>query len=210
MIQKFLVTKRKKIAMDAAGGAARGGDTDMLVNEPAVDVAPPADVSAATDGVFPMPIAAGAYSSALVDGQRFQHRGRDLDKALAGGIARAVQEATAPTEGVMNREGVSPGRLVVPCKNFSIYGKRMRDVHMAGFSMKSDLVVRFRSSDGKVAVADLLVGVGRYSYVHLAQKAIYKMMEDSDGKLSYLNSLEINMQLFDQKVCILNICTEIP
>jgi len=68
----------------AAGGIARAvqaataptegqriSDTDMLVNEPAVDVAPPADVSAATDGVLPVPIAAAASSSALVLGPRF-------------------------------------------------------------------------------------------------------------------------------------------
>jgi len=77
----------------------------------------------------------------------------------------------------------------------------MRDVHIAGFSVKSNAVVRFRTSDGKVAVADLLVEVGRYSCIKLAQKAIYTMMEDSDGKLSDLDSLEVDKELFDQKVC---------
>jgi len=71
IIQFFLARDKKKTAMEAAGGAARSGDTDMLVNEPAVDVAPPADVSAATDGVLPVPIAAAASSSALVVGPRF-------------------------------------------------------------------------------------------------------------------------------------------
>jgi len=55
--------------------------------------------------------------------------------------------------------------------------------------------------DGKVVVADILVGVGRYACVKLAQKAIYKMMEESDGKLSDLDSLEVDKELFDQKVC---------
>ena len=100
---------------------------------------------------------------------------------------------------------LAAGCFSVTCKNASMYGRKMRDLHMAGFWMKSDAVVRFRSSDGKVAVADLLVGVGRYSCVKLAQKAIYTMMEDSDGKLSDLDSLEVDKELFDQKVCtILN------
>ena len=116
--------------------------------------------------------------------------------------------AGAPDSAVMGMprtgkgfEGQPADCFVVTCKNASMYGKRMRDVHIAGFSVQSDAVVRFRSSDGKVAVADLLVGVGRYAYVHLAQKAIYKMMEDSDGKLSDLDSLEVDKELFDQKVC---------
>jgi len=84
MIQKFLATQGKKVAMEAAGGAARGGDTDMLVNEPAVDVAPPADVSAATDGVLPLPIAAAASSSALVLGPRFVKVSASVLKTLPG------------------------------------------------------------------------------------------------------------------------------
>ena len=116
-----------------------------------------------------------------------------------GGSACAVQ--VAPSSSLV----LPAGCFSVTCKNASMYGRKMRDLHMAGFWMKSDAVVRFRSSDGKVAVADLLVGVGRYSCVKLAQKAIYTMMEDSDGKLSDLDSLEVDKELFDQKVCtILN------
>ena len=77
-----------------------------------------------------------------------------------------------------------PNCFTVTCKNASMYGKKMRDIHIAGFSVERDVVIRFRSSDGKEAVGDFLVGVGRYSCVKLAQKAIYTMMEDSDGKLS--------------------------
>jgi hypothetical protein len=95
-----------------------------------------------------------------------------------------------------------PGCFKVTCKNASMYGKKMRDVHIAGLSMESDKVIRFRSSDGKVAVGDLLVGVGRYSFVHIAQKAIYKMIEDNDDKVSDLDSLVVDHDLFDQKVCI--------
>jgi len=43
-----------------------------------------------------------------------------------------------------------------------MYEKKMRDVHMDGLSVQSDTVVRFRISDGKVAVGDLFVAIGRY------------------------------------------------
>jgi hypothetical protein len=77
----------------------------------------------------------------------------------------------------------------------------MRDVHIAGFAVDSDAVIRFRTRDGKVAVGDLLVVMGRYSSVKLAQKAIFTMMEDNNGKLSDLDTLEVDKELFDQKVC---------
>jgi len=64
------------------------------------------------------------------------------------------------------------GGFAVPSKNGSMYGKKMCDVHMAGFSMESDAVIRFRKSDGKVAVGDLLVGLGRYTRFADAQDII--------------------------------------
>ena len=208
MIQKFLATQGKKVAMEAAGGAARGSDTDMLVNEPAVDVAPSADVSAATDGALPMPVAAAVYSSALVDGTRFvEVPASVLAKEPAETVTAHVERETGAAGGiaraVVNREGVSPGCFEVTCKNASMYGKRMRDVHIAGFSVKSALLVRFRSSDCKVAVGVFLVEVDKYSCVKVAQRAICKMIEDNNGKVSDLDSLEVDKELFDQKVCTL-------
>jgi hypothetical protein len=82
-----------------------------------------------------------------------------------------------------------------------MYGKKMRDIHIVGFSVESDAVIRFRSSDGKVAVGDLLVGVDKYSCFKVAQRAICKMIEDKDCKVSDLDSLEVDKELFDQKVC---------
>jgi len=90
---------------------------------------------------------------------------------------QALAPAGAPDSAVMDMqrtgkvvEGLPTGYFVVTCKNASMYGKRMRDVHIAGFSVQSDAVVRFRSSDGKVAVADLLVGVGKYASVSKHRK----------------------------------------
>jgi len=119
------------------------------------------------------------------------------ETGAVGGVARAVQ--AAPSSSLV----LSPGCLVVPSKNASMYGKKMRDVHIAGFSVESDKVIRFRSSDGKVAVGDLLVGVGRYGNIHHAQEAIYKLISRNDGKISDLESLEVDKELFEQKVCTL-------
>ena len=77
----------------------------------------------------------------------------------------------------------------------------MRDVHIAGFSVQSDAVIRFRTRDGKVVVGDLLVGVGRYPDVKHAQCAIYKMIDASDHKVLDLESLEVDKESYDQKVC---------
>jgi len=99
--------------------------------------------------------------------------------------------------------GLDALKSAVTCKNASMYGKKMRDVHIAGFSVKSEAVVRFRTSDDKVAVADVLVAVGRYGYVHLAHKAIYTMIEKGDDKVSDLDSLEVDRGSFEQKVCTL-------
>jgi len=52
-------------------------------------------------------------------------------------------------------------------------------------------------------VGDLLVGVGRYGNIHHAQEAIYKLIERNDGKISDLESLEVDKELFEQKVCTL-------
>ena len=77
----------------------------------------------------------------------------------------------------------------------------MRDVHIAGFSVESDAVIRFRTRDGKVAVGDLLVVMDRYPSVKNAQEAIFNLIDKNDGKLSDLGSLEVDKELFDQKVC---------
>ena len=111
-----------------------------------------------------------------------------------GGTACAVHEAPS------SLLALPAGCFSVTCRNASMYGKNMRDVHMAGFSVQSDAIVRFRISDGKVAVADLLVGVGRYPDVKHAQFAICKLIENSDEKISHLESLEVDKTLFNQKV----------
>jgi len=96
--------------------------------------------------------------------------------------------------------GNFPGRFVVTCKNASMYGKQLRDVHSAGFSVLSDAVVRFRSRDDKVSVGDLLVGVGKYSSVSKAHETIFGWIQSNNNILTDLDSLEVDNNLFDQKV----------
>jgi len=98
---------------------------------------------------------------------------------------------------------LAAGCFSVTCKNTSMYGKWIRDVPLDGFSVKKQAVVRFRSSDDKVAAADVLVALNRYGYVHLAHKAIYTMIEKGDDKVSDLYSLEVVKGLFEQKVSTL-------
>ena len=116
------------------------------------------------------------------------------ETGAVGGVARAEQ--AAPSASLV----LPPGCFTVTCKNASMYGKKMRDIHMAGFSVESDVVVRFRSSDDKVVVGDLLVGVGKNGKFGHAQEAVYKLIENCDDKVSDLESLEVDKE-FDQKVC---------
>jgi len=96
--------------------------------------------------------------------------------------------------------GNFPDRLVVTCKNASMYGKQLRDVHIAGFSVLSDEVIRFRSRDDKVSVGDLLVGVRKYSSVGKAHETIFGWMQSDNDILKDLDSLEVDKNLFDRKV----------
>jgi hypothetical protein len=112
-------------------------------------------------------------------------------------LAHLVQ--AAPSSSLV----LPPSCFAVTCKNASMYGKKMRHIHMAGFFLESDEVIRFRSSDGKVAVADVLVAVGRYVDVKHAQVAIYKLIDANDDKVLDLDTLEVDNELFDQKVCTL-------
>jgi len=114
-------------------------------------------------------------------------------------LAHLVQ--AAPSSSLV----LSPGCFVVPSKNASMYGKKMRDVHIAGFSVESDAVIRFRSSDGKVAVADLLVGVGRFARFSEAQRMMSNLIDINDNKINDLGSLEVDRNLTDQVIFNFNL-----
>jgi len=109
-------------------------------------------------------------------------------------LAHAVQVASVSS--LM----LPAGSFSVTCKNASMYGKKMHDLHMAGFCTKSDAVVRFRSSDGKVAVGDLLVGVGKYVSVSKAQELIFNWIDTKHHFLNDLESIEVDKELMQKKV----------
>ena len=111
-----------------------------------------------------------------------------------GGSACAVHEA--PSSSLV----LPAGCFVVPYHNASIYGKKMRDVHIAGFSVESDAVIRFRSSDGKVVITDLLVGVGMYANVKEAHDAMSLMFGNQDKMIARLESLEVDEKLLENEV----------
>jgi hypothetical protein len=127
----------------------------------------------------PLPVVATASAYALL-------HGKDL--------APVVQEA--PSSSLV----LPPGCFVVPSKNASMYGKKMRDVHIAGFSMESDALIRFRTSDGKVVVGDLLVGVGKFNRLDNAVRSITSFIENNDDIVKDLGSIQIDKTL-TEKVC---------
>ena len=88
------------------------------------------------------------------------------------------------------------GRTPVYSKDASLYVKKMRDVHMAGFSVGSDAIIRCCSLDHTVSVADMLVGVGRFASYKYANKALLKMIKRKDEKLKGLSSLVEDKTMF--------------
>jgi hypothetical protein len=93
--------------------------------------------------------------------------------------------------------GPPEGSFYVTCKKASMYGKRMRDVHIAGFTVKSDAVIRFRTRDGKVAVADILMVMGRYSRIDKGTVAMANMIARQDEMVKDLLSIEVDKSLTD-------------
>ena len=161
----------------ASGGAARGNDTQMVDSEPGA-LAP-----SAADGSLPAADAAPpADVSAAPDG------------ALPMPVAAAASSSGVGDELRLAR-ALPPNCFAVPCKNYSMYGKNMRDVYLARFSVKSDAVIRFRSRDSKVIVPDLLVATGKYSRIDNAQNAIVKLMDRNDAKMQDLDSIEVDKSL---------------
>jgi len=122
------------------------------------------------------------------------------ERGRVGGVAGVVQE-TGSLSAVL-----PPGCFAVPCKNGRMYGKHVHDIHLGGFSVEmdcvNDRVIRFRKNDHKTAVADMLVAMGRYAKVKTAQEIILKMIERKDDKIKDLESLEIDMDLLENKVCM--------
>ena len=112
-----------------------------------------------------------------------------------GGVAGVVQvtESTSPV--------LPPGCFAVPSKKGRLYGKRMSDIHLAGFLVETnsvdDRVIRFRKRDHKTAVADMLVVLGKYDIYKNANRAVLNMISSKNDKITDLTSLEIDKTLSD-------------
>ena len=91
--------------------------------------------------------------------------------------------------------------FVVPSKNGSMYGKKMKDIDMGEFSAENDRldhhVIRFRKRDHKTAVADMLVVLGKYDIYKNANRAVLNMISSKNDKVTDLASLEIDTTLSD-------------
>ena len=73
----------------------------------------------------------------------------------------------------------------------------MRDVHLAGFVIESNYVIRFRSRDHKPATVDTMVGVGLFTSYSNANRALLNLIKNNDQKIKELASLEVDKTLFD-------------
>ena len=108
-------------------------------------------------------------------------------------------------------------KIVVACKNASLYGKKMHSLHIAGVVLYSDYVVRFRASDDKVAIADLLTAMGRYKTVWDSSHAVRNLINrryktvwdathavntliDQDDIIKDMKSIDIDYTVYDDKV----------
>jgi len=115
-------------------------------------------------------------------------------QAGVGGVA--VQTAGGDSSLVLPKDC-----FVVPSKNASMYGKKIKDIHMGGFSVQNrgldDRVIRFRKRDHKVLMPELLAALGRYDCYKTAHRAILKLVTNKDEKVADLASLEIDTTLFD-------------
>jgi hypothetical protein len=118
----------------------------------------------------PLPDAAGASSSATGDGPP---------------VVPVVPEA--PSSSLV----LPAGRLEVTSSIAALYGMKMRDVDLGRFSVQSDEVVRFRSSDDKVVLTDILVCVCEDEFLEDAQEAMWTLIRHDDVKIRDLDSLEV-------------------
>lgn len=115
---------------------------------------------------------------------------------------------------------LSSDRLAVDCTGDSMHGVRMRDIQSGprtypnfctflgqrirvpidsvhsqpGVRMPINYVVRFRTRDDKVVVADLLVAVGYAKEVKYAQQKLGQMKDMNDDKLVDITSLEFDCE----------------
>jgi hypothetical protein len=112
------------------------------------------------------------------------------DKVLPNGKPVILMSCPDSIE-LLKRLGVTTvvGRILVSSKNASMYGKKLRDVHLAGFIVDSDALIHFCSRLHTPRAADMLVGVGRFTSYWNANRALQKWIKNDDEPVKGLSSL---------------------
>jgi len=166
----------KKVAKSALGGAAQGARTARKASKK---------------------VAQGALGGAAQGAHTLPQASLSVAERGLGGAALRVQEPPS------SWSELPLHCFPVPCMNNSMYGKKMRHVHLAGFVVESDEIIRFRKSDDKAVQADILKATGRFGTVREAQRAILKLIESKSDKISDLTSMDLDKNLVDSngKVC---------
>jgi len=82
-------------------------------------------------------------------GARTARKASEAQGGLGGAALRVQEPPSSSSELVLYC-------FPVPCMNNSMYGKKMRHVHLAGFVVESDEIIRCRRSDDKAMTADIL------------------------------------------------------
>ena len=95
---------------------------------------------------------------------------------------------------LLKRLGVTTvvGRILVSSKNASMYGKKLRDVHLAGFMVESDATIHFCSRDHTVRVADLMVGLGKFASYKYANRTLLQWIKNNHKHVEELHSLVVD------------------
>jgi len=138
--------------------------------------------------------AARALGGAAHGAHRLPEASLSVAQRGLGGAAHGLLAATS-----------SPAELPlycfpVPCMNNSMYSKKMRHFHVAGFIVESDYVIRFRKRDHLPTIADLLVGTGKFSRFCDAQYMVANLMKKKDSRVNDLLSFEVDYSLTEYKV----------
>jgi len=115
------------------------------------------------------------------------------DKVLPNGMSAILLSCPDSVE-LLKRLGVKTvvGRTLVSSQNASMYGKKLRDVHLAGFMMASDATIHFCSRNHTVRVADIMWGVGRYTSCSYANRALLQWIKNNDKTVDGLRSLVVD------------------
>jgi len=114
------------------------------------------------------------------------------------GTPLADIEMTTPSAPI-SLLALPPGCVQVPSLNNSMYGRKMCDVNIVNTCIHTDAVIRFRARDDKVLLGDLLVVFDRYKLFGHANRSMKQMIDQQNGKVSGLESIEVDSTLNETK-----------